>query len=307
MFSENFPFDVIIANEQLCSLAAEYKRTMEEERLIGLANGYEDLKWREELFVDTIVDYLPLCALSAEERDKCQQRAHSLTKRAVNQLRCYNENKKDANSGEIGEILLYGIMQYYFHADESVPKIFYKQNRNNLVTGADSIHIIVEENEFSFWLGESKLYEDLNQAMTSAVESVKAMLDRAKLNKEKSYISGINDIRNSASLSKYKDEIIAILSESESVDKFRCKLHVPILLMSEDKEVREAQELNDALKMRLKEKYIRNAVIFFEKLKSAFASDANLCKGVKFHLILFPVHDVKKLNVEFSKIKKFYS
>ena len=303
---EDFPFDVIIANEQLCSIAFKYEQTMEEERLLGLANDYEEGKWREELFCDKIIDYLPLCALTAEERAKCQLSYHSLTKRAVNKLRSCSNSTKDS-SGEMGEILLYGIMQHYFHAAESVPKIFYKQNRNDLVTGADSIHIVVEENDFSFWLGEAKFYVDLNQAMNSAVDSVKDILNKTKLSKEKSYISGLIELRTSPSLSMHQKEIENILSGCSSIDNFRRKLHIPILLVCEYKEVKEAQELNDELRQKLRNKYIQSALKFFKKLKLNLAEAMHLSKGVKFHLILFPVPDIKKLNSEFSEMKNCYS
>lgn len=306
MLSEDFPFDVIIANEHLCSLAAEHVQTMEEERLLGFANDYEDSVWREKLFIKKIMDYLPLCALTAEERAKCQQNRFTSTTRAVNNLRSCENNTRDS-SGEMGEILLYGIMQYYFHAAESVPKIFYKQNRNNLVTGADSIHIVVEGNDFSFWLGEAKFYEDIKQAMSRAVSSVKDMLDKEKLSKEKSYISGLHELRSCPSLSKYLPEIENMLSGYSSVDNFRKKLHVPILLVCEDEEVKKAQELNEELRQKLRSNYIQSALEFFEKLKLSLAEAMQLCKGVKFHLILFPVHDIKKLNTEFADIKNFFS
>lgn len=306
MHSDDFPFDVIIANDNICTLASNYVQTMEEEKLLGFANDYEDSVWREKLFIEKIMDYLPLSALTAEERSKCQQKHFTLTKRAVNNLRCCANSTRDS-SGEMGEILLYGIMQYYFHAAESVPKIFYKQNRNNLVTGADSIHIVVEDNDFSFWLGEAKFYEDIKQAMSRAVSSVKDMLDKEKLSKEKSYISGLHELRSCPSLSKYLPEIENILSGYSSVDNFRKKLHIPILLVCEDEEVKKAQELNEELRQKLRNNYIQSALEFFEKLKLSLVEAMQLCKGVKFHLILFPVPDIKKLNTEFADIKNFFT
>ena len=68
MHSDDFPFDVIIANDNICTLASNYVQTMEEEKLLGFANDYEDSVWREKLFIEKIMDYLPLSALTAEER-----------------------------------------------------------------------------------------------------------------------------------------------------------------------------------------------------------------------------------------------
>lgn len=306
MYSEDFPFDVIIADERLCSLDHKYEQTLEEERLLGLANDYEDSKWRETLFFNKIMDYLKLCALSSEEKDKCQQSPYSSTKLAVSRLRNCTNSRSDS-SGEMGEILLYGIMHYYFHAVESVPKIFYKQNHNDLVTGADSIHIVLEEDDFSFWLGEAKFYKNINRAMKSAVSSVINMLDRAKLSKEKSYISGLLELKKCPTLSNYQSEIEKILSGCSSVDNFRNKLHIPVLLVCEDKEVKEAKELNDELRQKLRNKYIQSASKFFENLKSCLIEATHLIKGVKFHLIIFPVPNIKKINTKFTKTKNFFS
>ena len=70
MHSDAFPFDVIIADDRLCTLASEYVQTLEEESLLGIANDYEEAKWRTKHFCKKIMDYLPLCALTQEEREK---------------------------------------------------------------------------------------------------------------------------------------------------------------------------------------------------------------------------------------------
>lgn len=300
---ERFPFDVIIADENLYWYIQGYKASMEEERILGLANDYEDSKWRTDLFCDKVMDYLSLCALSDEERTKCLVSPYSMTGRAVSRLNSCTENSRACNNGEIAEILLYGIMKYYFKAEESIPKIFYKQNSNNLVTGADSIHIVIKDGNFSFWLGEAKFYHNLNQAMNAAIQSVKNMLGRAKLDKEKSYISGIKDLRGSEKLSPYRDEIVNILSAASSVDRFRRKLHIPVLLIFSDEIVGKANELDEELRNKLKCKYIDDAKSFFEKLKIGFDNEAELCRGVKFHLILFSVPDVKAINKKFLDLK----
>lgn len=306
MLSEELPFDVIIADESLCSLIEGYKSTMTDERLLGLANDYEDSRWRVELFCDKIMDFLPLCALSPEERSKCQLSAHSSIKRAVANLRRYSEGK-GRPTGEIGEILLYGIMQYYFHSCESVPKIFYKQNSNDFVKGADSVHIVADENDFSFWLGEAKCYEDLNDAIRKAVNSVKEMLDRQKLGKEKSCILGLSKLKDNKELKMHYVKIESLLSNSRSIDDFRKKLHVPVLLVCEESIVGNATELSAELKQNLAEKYTQDARKFFLKLKESFTDVMHLCNGVKFHLILFPVPNMKELNRKFSDNISRYS
>lgn len=303
MYSDAFPFDVIIADDRLCALASEYVQTLEEERLLGIANDYEESKWRTRHFCKKIMDYLPLCALSRDEREKSINASYTIIEQAVGKLRCYVGDNANKNSGEIGEILLYGIMQHYFMAAESVPKIFYKQNTNDLVTGADSIHIVVNDGDFSFWLGEAKVYKDLNQAMSSAAKSVKDMLERTKLDKEKSLMLELKELKQNKQLADYIDPIVNILSASASIDEFRKKLHVPILLVCEDEKVAQATELDDDLRNQLRDKYVVEAQRFYEKLKAQLSTVMQQCRNVRFHLILFPIPSVEEVNTQFAKLK----
>ena len=307
MHSYDFPFDVIIADDKLCTLATAYVQNLEEERLLGIANDYEESKWRTKHFCKKIMDYLPLCALSKEEREKSQNARYSATEQAVGMLRCYVDDNAQKNSGEIGEILLYGIMQHYFNAVESVPKIFYKQNTNDIVTGADSVHIVANDDDFSFWLGEAKIYKNLNRAMASAVESVKGMLERTKLNKEKSLILGLKELRQNQQLAPHIDSIVNILSENASIDDFRKKLHVPILLVCEDDKVAQSVELDADLRDYLRAKCIADAQRFYEKLKDQLNSVMHQCRNVRFHLILFPIPSVEEVNAQFVKLKLKYT
>ena len=249
------------------------------------------------------MDYLPLCALSQEEREKSVNASYSVTELAVRRLRYYVKSNTKKNSGEIGEILLYGIMQHYFNAAESIPKIFHKQNTNDLVTGADSVHIVADDDDFSFWLGEAKIYKSLNNAMTSATQSVKDMLERTKLNKEKSLILGLKELRQNIQLTPHIDTIVNILSGNASIDNFRKKLHVPILLVCEDDKVAQAKELDDDLRNYLRDKYIEDAQRFYEKLKAQLDSVMQRCRNVRFHLILFPIPSVEEVNTQFAKLK----
>ena len=82
----------------------------------------------------------------------------SLRKVAKN-LRISNDTGKGS---ELAEILLYGVMKHHYKTLPVVPKIFYKQNCQDNVKGADSAHIVLEDDgSFSLWYGESKFYVDL--------------------------------------------------------------------------------------------------------------------------------------------------
>jgi hypothetical protein len=76
-----------------------------------------------------------------------------------------------------------------------VPKIFYKQNSQDNAKGADSVHIVIKDNDFSLWFGEAKFYRNIDIAITSAVDSVDAFLrNDDQIKKENSIITSVSDI-----------------------------------------------------------------------------------------------------------------
>lgn len=63
----------------------------------------------------------------------------------------------NGQGSEIAEIVLYGIMRYYYGALPVVPKIFANDNAK----GADSVHIVLDDKgDFTLWLGEAKFYSN---------------------------------------------------------------------------------------------------------------------------------------------------
>jgi hypothetical protein len=82
-------------------------------------------------------------------------------------------------------------MKDYYTALSVVPKIFYKQNVNDNAKGADSVHIVIDNNEqdFSLWFGEAKFYQNIDGAINSAINSVDGFLrNDEQIRKENSII-----------------------------------------------------------------------------------------------------------------------
>lgn len=104
------------------------------------------------------MDNIAQTGLSAEDRDNlyCESPYTTLTE-SVKNLRLVDTD--NGQGSEIAEIVLYGIMRYYYGALPVVPKIFYKQNANDNAKGADSVHIVLDDRgDFTLWLGEAKFY-----------------------------------------------------------------------------------------------------------------------------------------------------
>src|SRR3546814_8222057 len=117
-----------------------------------------------------------------------------MLERAAKNLRLLSDDE-DNDGGEIGEILLYGLMKKYYSALPVVPKIFYKQNTRDYAKGADSVHIVLDdEGGYTLWLGESKFYNSLdNSRLDKIVKSVRGLLDSDKIKKELSLVSSLRD------------------------------------------------------------------------------------------------------------------
>jgi hypothetical protein len=82
--------------------------------------------------------------------------------------------RKIADSGEVGELLLFFLLEAAIGAPQVVCKMELKTNRADEVKGTDGIHVKwdAKDGHLDVYLGESKLYQDIGSAMTDALQSV---------------------------------------------------------------------------------------------------------------------------------------
>jgi hypothetical protein len=264
-------------------------------KLLSLSNIFEDGLWKQENIESFVKNHVSEAALSAKERNALinQEKWASLTDDAIKNLRQSSSTSK-AEGSELAEICLYGIMKQHYKALPIVPKIFYKQNSNDYAKGADSVHLTIENNGFSIWMGESKFYSDLNAAFSAALDSVSELLDTDKLKKENSIIANLNELnelqqKNPSLTDGIKEQIFSFLNDSQrTIDTFKPKLHVPIFIMHECGVTKAATELTDAYKQNLEGKHRQDAIKFFgqkvQKLKAVHKVDC-----IHFHLVLLPI------------------
>jgi len=92
--------------------------------------------------------------------------AEKLLDKAIRKL-----SKKTAH-GELGELLLFTLLDIYFNAPKILSKVSYKTNRKMPVFGADAVHGQFNNGKFKLYLGESKLYTDFTKASTAATKSI---------------------------------------------------------------------------------------------------------------------------------------
>lgn len=76
--------------------------------------------------------------------------------------------------GELGELILFTLLDVYFEAPKLLSKISTKTSRRMPVYGADAVHGQFYAGKFKLMLGESKLHQDFNSAATKATKSIKS-------------------------------------------------------------------------------------------------------------------------------------
>lgn len=136
-------------------------------------NGRPMVKALAEMLYDYIIHY---CIASKNRDDPLTpQQSARLTKEARKLFRHPNlESGKDDRTGEAGEALLFFLTEAILQAPQIVAKMELKTNRRDEIKGSDGIHAKwnAEDKIMDFYFGESKLYQDVNAAMTSALSSI---------------------------------------------------------------------------------------------------------------------------------------
>lgn len=262
-----------------------------------LSNTFEAGEWEYAKFYDFLLTNIAQTALTRRERDDLFEEPGTLLRKATENLRLSEDD------GEIGEICLYGIMRTYYNAISVVPKIFYKQNYNDPAKGADSVHIVIEnDNNFSLWFGEAKFYNSIEDTrLYEIIESVHNSLEPDKIKKENSIITNLNEIENSNEISEsLKQKIYNKLSGFNSIDEIKPILHIPILLLYECEITKQTKHFDDPYKQKIT-KYFKDRANSYFKKQINKCRDIDMYSEVYFHLILFPVPDKQKIVSRFME------
>jgi len=270
---------------------------IENKKVFGLANTFEAGDWEYKKFYDFLLTNIAETALTKKERDDLYDDYGTLLRKSAEKL------KLSEDDGEIGEILLYGIMRNYYNAISVVPKIFYKQNCNDPAKGADSVHIVIEnENTFSLWFGEAKFYNNIEDArLYEIINSVHNSLETDKIKKENSIITNLNEIKDSNEISEeLKQKIYSILNNDNSVDNIKPIMNIPILLLYECEITKNTKHFDESYIQNITEYFIERANSYFKKQINK-CTDIDLYSEIHFHLILFPVPDKQKIVSRFME------
>lgn len=292
-------FFINISNDE------ELKPT-ENKKVLSLINDFEDGDWRYSKFQNFIWDNIAETSLSLKERSSLINQSHSMLVAAAKNLRLTDKENDIGKGSELAEIVLYGIMKHHYKALPVVPKIFYKQNSQDNAKGADGVHIVVTDDDFTLWFGEAKFYTSIEDArLSSIVQSVKNSLQTDKLKKENSIIASVSDIEGLVNDQVLLSKIKSALSNKASIDTLKPKIHIPIFILYECNLTAECNATSNEYKESILARHKDRANAYFKKQIKSMGKDFGY-SDIKFHIILFPVPNKKKIIDKFISNVEHY-
>ncbi|PHZ83474.1 HamA C-terminal domain-containing protein [Paremcibacter congregatus] len=195
---------------------------------------------------------------------------------------------KHTAKGELGELILFTLLDIYFKAPKILSKISLKTASRIPVFGADAVHCQFHDEKLELYLGESKLYKNFGPAATSTATSIKTAKDKYAF--EFDLIDSHMDFPNIDE--KFESELLNLLNPFSGIE-ISDVIHSPCFigfsaprLMSDN--VTESGFIKDYKK--LAEVYIGD---FFRKVESE-EMDIN-----KVSLLILPFTCVDELVDEF--------
>ncbi len=217
---------------------------------------------------------------------KKEDRLNDLIKSSKSKLRAHN-----VNEGELGEILLYCLLESHLNAPKILTKLELKTAANDYVKGADGVHLLkINENDYQLIFGESKLEAKFQDGIYSAFDSIKKLLQTdGKLNFEMDLINSelIKEAYDESSYHILKSIIIPSAKQDQKyLDySFGIFLGFDISIKDEDKNLS-----NSEFRIKIREE-IKNEVLStinsldFQLKKTDFS-------GYKFYVYTIPFSDL---------------
>ena len=231
---------------------------------------YEQGEWFYDQLVDWLRGHIPSYALSPKELKKLNPNTlFDLGEKAARLV--YGRAAKLKKRGEIGEIILHGLITDLYKTTTIVSKIYHKSARSDTVKGFDCVHAVVEGDEIeSLWLGEAKFWKNIDPAMTDAVKSITSFMESVKLRDEFMLIT--NDIDEDDTVG---EKVKAIIDKSNSLDDITKRICIPVLLAYESPTVGKHTIYSDKFKGELI-KEVEASVEKFNKLAISVEIDIHI-------------------------------
>lgn len=254
---------------------------------IALCPDFEFGSWRYKQLAAHLFDWLPDVALRPHEREALLYEPNKQLSTAARRL--FDVEDADLR-GEIGEILVHIACRQEFGTIPFVSRLFYKMRSNDSVTSVDIVHLNEEKKskKIHLWLGEAKIYQDLDQAKYAAFQSIEPLWDQDFLAEMKALIGPKMEKQASS------EELIWLFSDETSLDNIVDRIVIPICIACDFDPTKEATKRTES---------------YIEEVKNGVENIRNYMKKkipteIKFVCIFIPMDNKNKLCSEVNKKAK---
>jgi hypothetical protein len=252
--------------------------------LTAVCAGYELKEWRHKQLASHLIKWLPEFALTHGELQRLKgYNAVDLIAKAARSVYMSDKYKK---RGEIGELLLHVICREVFNTYPAITKYFYKDSSNNTVKGFDAVHVKVSKTGLELWLGESKFYKNIGQAIAAAVQDLRAHTQRNYMRAEFVTIRNMIDRKW-----PHAEKLGKLIHPNISLDEIFEAVCIPVLLTYDSDTI----AAHDQVSKEFVEAFTREVCTHYE----SFAKQ-NPLRNIRVHLFLFPAKSKQELLAEFD-------
>jgi hypothetical protein len=255
--------------------------------------GYEDSRWRaDELVRDFFRRHLTSFALNYSEWRKVDgdSAAEALSRSA----RMVYTTDKYERRGEFGELFLHGILRDFYGAESAVSKIYFLDGPNETAKGFDSVHVVMnEDGDLDLWLGEAKLYTNMNDAIREIVQSLQDHTDQKFLRRE--FLAVSNKLDENW---PHTEKLADLLDDNTSLDEIVGRLVMPVLLTYQSNTI----QSHDKVSVEYVEALVKEAKAGWQTFKNQLAFDF----PVTIHFIVMPLAETKTVRSLAHNLLKAY-
>ena len=199
------------------------------------------------------------------------------------------------NSGEVGELLLFFLLEAAVGAPQVVCKMELKTNPKDEVKGTDGIHVKWDDcnGHLDVFLGEAKLYQDISPAISKALESVSDLYDSGRLDEELHLVTAHFKHLDE----EFKTKVTAYLKRETSENE--CHVIHACLVGWDWPKYAKLKSKREALFAEFEGEYRQYAVNIARMLNSRFSGFAH--RHLSFHFLFLPFSSVGEFRRAFYR------
>ncbi len=236
-------------------------------------------------------------ALSRKQINKLKKedKLNDLIKKAKAKLK-----EHTTNDGELGEILLYCLLESHLNAPKILTKLELKTNSNDYVKGADGVHLLkLNESDYQLVLGESKLNSDLSTGIYEAFRSIEKFLkSNPKLELEIDLVNSelVKESYDEDSYNALKKIIIPSAKEDETYLDYSFGIFLGFdIAISVNEQKQSNSDFRKNIRLKIKKEVLEaKASINFQLKKKGYS-------GYRFYIYVVPFSDLKNKRKDIIK------